>query len=115
MEFSNGLKKLKPWQYLRDDEIIVIDCEEAGYKVLVSVIGAGGEEFGLIIFDMENGYDSIAKILFEKNISSDFSYSLYALIVNFVDRKELDLADYLLIKNCGLSYRGEKNWIQIRS
>ncbi|WP_439778215.1 DUF7309 domain-containing protein [Lysinibacillus xylanilyticus] len=85
------------------------------YKVLVSVMGAGGEEFGLMIFDMENGYDSLAKILFEKNISSDFSYSLNALTVNFVDSEELDPEDYQLIKDCGMSYRGKKNWIQFRS
>ena len=78
-------------------------------------MGAGGEEFGLMIFDMELGYNSLAKILYEKNLSSDFSYGLNAFTVNFVDREELDQADYLLIKDCGLSYRGKKNWIQFRS
>ncbi|KOS63826.1 hypothetical protein [Lysinibacillus sp. FJAT-14222] len=115
LELANELKKLKPWQYLRDDEVVVIDCEEAEYKALVSVMGAGGEEFGLMIFDMEHGYDSLTKILYEKNLSSDFSYGLNALTVNFVDREELDPADYQLIKDCGLSYRGKKNWIQFRS
>ncbi|MFE3573669.1 DUF6930 domain-containing protein [Lysinibacillus sp. NPDC059133] len=115
LELANDLKKLKSWQYLRDDEVVVIDIEDADYKVLVSVMGAGGEEFGLMIFDMELGYNSLAKILYEKNESSDFSYGLNALTVNFVDREELDTADYLLIKDCGLSYRGKKNWIQFRS
>ncbi|MGE7942262.1 DUF7309 domain-containing protein [Lysinibacillus xylanilyticus] len=68
-----------------------------------------------MIFDMENGYDSLAKILFENNISSDFTYSLNALTVNFVDREELDPEDYQLIKDCRISYRGKKNWIQFRS
>ncbi|MEB2300424.1 plasmid pRiA4b ORF-3 family protein [Lysinibacillus xylanilyticus] len=115
LELTNDLKKLKPWQYLRDDEVVVIDFEDTDYKVLVSVMGAGGEEFGLMIFDMELGYNSLAKILFEKNSSSDVSYSLNALTVNFVDREELDPADYHLIKDCGLSYRGKKSWIQFRS
>ncbi|MGE7696670.1 DUF7309 domain-containing protein [Lysinibacillus sp. NPDC094177] len=115
LELSNDLKKLKPWQYFRDDEVVAIHFEDVDYKVLVSVMGAGGEEFGLMIFDMELGYDSLAKILYEKNIPSDFSYGLNALTVNFVDREELDTADYLLIKDCGLSYRGKKNWIQFRS
>ncbi|WP_433595410.1 DUF7309 domain-containing protein [Lysinibacillus xylanilyticus] len=115
LELTNDLKKLKPWQYLRDDEVVVIDFEDADYKVLVSVLGAGGEEFGLMIFDIELGYNSLAKILYEKNLSSDFSYGLNALTVNFVDREELDPADYQLIKNCGLSFRGKKNWIQFRS
>lgn len=115
LELTNDLKKLKPWQYLRDDEVVVIDFADAHYQVLVSVMGAGGEEFGLMIFDMELGYSSLAEILFEKNLSSDVSYSLNALTVNFVDREELDPADYLLIKDYGLSYRGKKNWIQFRS
>ncbi len=115
LELTNDLKKLKPWQYLRDDEVVVIHFEDVDYKVFVSVMGAGGEEFGLMIFDMELGYNSLAKILFEKNLSSDFSYNLNALTVNFVDREELDPVDYQLIKDCGLSYRGKKNWIQFRS
>ncbi|MEY9971833.1 hypothetical protein ABH966_002206 [Lysinibacillus sp. RC46] len=115
LELTNDLKKLKPWQYFRDDEVVVIHFEDVDYKVLVSVMGAGGEEFGLMIFDMELGYNSLEKILFEKNLSSDFSYGLNALTVNFVDREELDTADYLLIKDYGLSYRGKKNWIQFRS
>ncbi|MFJ8100207.1 DUF7309 domain-containing protein [Lysinibacillus sp. NPDC096212] len=115
LELTNDLKKLKPWQYLRDDEVVAIHFEDVDYKVLVSVMGAGGEEFGLMIFDMELGYNSLEKILFEKNLSSDFSYGLNALTVNFVDREELDTADYLLIKDYGLSYRGKKNWIQFRS
>lgn len=115
LELTNELKKLKPWQYLRDDEVVGIHFEDTDYKVLVSVMGAGGEEFGLMIFDMELGYTSLSKILFEKNVSSDVSYGLNALTVNFVDRGELDPADYLLIKDCGLSFRGKKNWIQFRS
>ncbi|MFJ3389715.1 DUF6930 domain-containing protein [Lysinibacillus sp. NPDC086135] len=115
LELTNYLKKLKPWQYFSDDEVVGIHFADVDYKVLVSVMGAGGEEFGLMIFDMELGYHSLANILYEKNLSSDFSYGLNALTVNFVDREELDLADYLLIKDNGLSYRGKKNWIQFRS
>ena len=115
LELANELKKLKPWQYLESNEIIVIDFGDMNDKVLVSVMGAAGGEFGLMVFDLEHGYDSLAKILFEKNLSSDFSYSLNALTVNFVDRDELEPADYQLIKDCGLTYRGKKNWIQFRS
>lgn len=115
LELTNDLKKLKPWQYFRDDEVVVIHFEDVDYKVFVSVMGASGEELGLMIFDMELGYNSLAKILYEKNLPSDFSYSLNALSVNFVDREELDKVDYQLIKDCGLSYRGKKNWIQFRS
>jgi len=115
LEISNDLKKLKPWQYFRDDEVVAIHFEDVDYKVLVSVMGAGDEEFGLMIFDLELGYNSLAKILYEKNLTSDFSYGLNALTLNFVDREELEQADYQLIKDCGLSYRGKKNWIQFRS
>lgn len=115
LEISNDLKKLKSWQYFRDDEVVAIHFEDVDYKVLVSVMGAGDEEFGLMIFDLELGYNSLAKILYEKNLTSDFSYGLNALTLNFVDREELEQADYQLIKDCGLSYRGKKNWIQFRS
>lgn len=115
LELTNDLKKLKPWKYFQSNEIIVIDFAEIDYKILVSVMGAAGEEFGIMAFDMEYGYDSLSTILYEKNLTSDFSYSLNALTVNYVDRDELSSADYQLIKDCGLSYRGKKNWVQFRS
>lgn len=112
-EVADELKKLKPWEYFENDEIIALQIEDMTY--FVSVMGAGGQEFGLMMYDDEEGYASLEAILSGKPLSDDFSYGMSALTVNYVDRDELDKQDYELTKECGFSFRGKKNWITFRT
>ena len=112
-EVADELKKLKPWEYFENDEIIALQIE--GMTYFVSVMGAGGQEFGLMMYDEEEGYASLEAILSGKPLPEDFSYGMRALTVNYVDRDELDKHDYELTKECGFSFRGKKNWITFRT
>ena len=112
-EVADQLKKLKPWQYFENGEIIALQIEDMTY--FVSVMGAGGQEFGLMMYDEEEGYASLEAILSGKPLPEDFSYGMSALTVNYVDRDELDKHDYELTKECGFSFRGKKNWITFRT
>ncbi|MEG0470872.1 MAG: hypothetical protein RR588_00910 [Solibacillus sp.] len=114
-EVSDELKKMKPWQYFENEEIIALYFEEHDATFLVSVMGAAGQEFGLMIYDDDLGFTALSKILSGKPLSEDFRYDLNALVIGFADRNELEEADYELIKSHGLSYRGKKNWIHFRS
>lgn len=115
LALSDDLKKLKPWQYFENEEIIALELAEFDETYFVSVMGAAGQEYGLMMYDEELGYSSLAKILAGGPFSEDFQFELSALTVNFVDRAELDKADYALIKDCGLTFRGKKNWIAFRT
>lgn len=115
LALADDLKKLKPWQYFENEEIIALELEEFEETYFVAVMGAAGQEYGLMMYDEELGYPSLAKILAGGPLSEDFQFELSALTVNFVDRAELEKDDYELIKNCGLSFRGKNNWIAFRT
>jgi hypothetical protein len=114
-QLADDLKKLKPWQYFYNEEIIALQVEDVNETFFVSVMGAGGQEYGLMVYDEELGYQSLAAILEGNELPDDFHLELSALAVSFVDRSELDQEDFDLIKECGLSYSGKKNWIAFRS
>lgn len=113
LTLADEFNKLKPWQYFENEDIIAIQL--GGIKYFVSVMGAAGQEFGLMMYDEEIGYASLEKILANELLSDDFSYNLSALTVNYVNRDELEKEDYQLIKDQGLSFRGKKNWIALRT
>lgn len=114
-ELSDQLRKMKPWQFFENEEIIALELESFGETFFVSVMGAAGQEYGLMIYDDDLGYTALSKILSRAPLPEDFHYDLFANVVGFVDRDELEPTDYELIKSCGLSYRGKNNWIQFRS
>ena len=112
-QVADELKKLKPWNYFENGDIVAIQL--GGMKFFVSVMGAGGQEYGLMMYDEEIGYHSLEKIITGAQSNEDFTVELSALTVNYLDRDELEKDDYELIKEQGLSFRGKKNWISFRT
>lgn len=113
LQLTDELKKMKPWHYFDDIEIIAIHLEEFDETFFISVMGAAGQEYGVVIHD-EEGYESLATLLYDTP-TEDFHFTIEALAIYFVDRNELEKEDYQLIKDCEFSFRGKKNWIQFRS
>ena len=113
-EQADALKKLKPWEYLRDYNVIALEHPESQLMMYVSVMGAAGQEYGLAIYIEDAG-----RKMFEKmqsgELSPDFYLDLHCLNVSFVNREELTKEEYELIKGQGLSFRGKNQCIQLRS
>lgn len=113
-EEAEALKKLKPWNYLKDYNIIALEHPDSQLMMFVSVMGAADQEYGLAIYIEHAG-----RKMFEKmqsgELSPDFPLELHCLNVSFVNRDELTNKEYQLIKEQGLSFRGKKQWIQFRS
>lgn len=109
---ADELKKLKPWNYFNNDDIIALQVDDMKY--FISVMGAGGQEYGLMMYDEALGYQSLEKVINGEPLSEDFAIGMSALTVNYVDRDKLKKEDYELIKEQGLSFRGKKNWIVFR-
>lgn len=113
-DVADELKQLKPWEYLKDYQVIVVEHPETEIMLFISVLGAGGQEFGLAIYTGESGRKALENIYLD-NITEDYYFDIQSLNVSYVNRDELSNEDYNLIKSQGLSYRGKKNWIQFRS
>lgn len=113
-EQAEALKKLKPWEYLKDYNVIALEHPDSQLMMFVSVMGAADQEYGLAIYIEHAG-----RKMFEKmqsgELSPDFFLELHCLNVSFVNRDELTNKEYKLIKEQGLSFRGKKQWIQFRS
>lgn len=112
---ANDLNKLKPWNYLDENQIFVIQDPLTEEFMYCSVIGAGGQEFGLVVYFGDDGRESLEQLYSENFLPEDYFLSLSSLNVYFSNRDELDDMDYKLIKDNGLTFRGKKNWIQFRS
>lgn len=115
LQLSSELNKLKPWNYFANEQIFAITPEDFDETFFISVMGAGQEEFGVLMFDADLGYASLKDILSQRELTEDFHLNFSALSVNFVDRQELEDEDYLLVKDYGFNFRGKKNWPQFRS
>lgn len=115
LQLSDKLNKMKPWQYFANTDIIALQLDEYEETFFVAVMGAGGEEFGLMMYEEEFGYDLLEAVLLEKPLELDAHIGLSGFVVNYVDRAELEKADYQLIKDCDMTFRGKNKWIQFRS
>ena len=115
LQVASELNKVKPWKYFENKEILVFELKEEEVKFFVSVMGAEGLEYGLLLYDEHLGYASLMKVLKQEPLSEDYTLNLSALVINYVDRDDLDEEDYILIKENGFSFRGKNNWIQFRA
>ncbi len=115
LQLSDTLNKMKPWNYFENTDIVALELEEYDEVFYVSVMGNAGQQYGLMIYEEEHGYKMLAELLSGKTLEEDVYLDLSGFTVNFVDRAELEKADYQLIKDCGRSFRGKNKWIQFRS
>lgn len=115
LALSNELNKLKPWTYFSNEDIIAVELAESEEMFYVAVMGAAGQEYGLMIYREEFGYPILVNILEGKPLPLDYHFDLNGMTVNFVDRADLELEDYELIKEHGFTFRGKNKWIQFRN
>lgn len=114
-ENATQLKKLKPWEWLEDDQIIVVQLPDTGEYAYCSVLGKLGEEFGVAIYIGNAGLISLQSTVNGMIDFEDLLAQQRSILVSFSDRDELETPDYDIIKNLGLSFRGQKQWPMFRS
>lgn len=104
------LGKSKPWEFIGSDQVFAIKDPHLAEPIFVSVLGAGGEEFGVVTYYGWEGYSYLLK-LFDGTLKKEESlYALTGLAVYLENREDLSKEDYQLIKDHGFSFRGKKQW-----
>ncbi|GGE36340.1 hypothetical protein GCM10011391_13940 [Pullulanibacillus camelliae] len=111
----NTYKKIKPWEVLADDQILVIQLPDILGTAYCSVLGAAGEDFGLGIYLGNSGLRLLQQLLHGTDINRDLITTYHGLHLSFVDREELADDDYQLIKGLGFRYHGRNQWPMLRS
>jgi hypothetical protein len=109
------VKELKPWEKLWDTEQILIELPGRAEPVLCSVIGRGGESFGILVYP---GFESILSFLRMADEESDNPFVVLGyqdcIICQLGRRDELFPEERERLKELGISFRGKHDWVYFR-
>jgi hypothetical protein len=115
LEKAVAFNRLAPWQWMDDDEIFLVIDPETNERLYCSVIGALGQEHGMVVYIGDQGYKSLQYLLKQPYSEQDPVYTQRAVLISFADRNELSKEDYELLRSQGMTFRGKKQWPQFRS
>ncbi|MGL5084369.1 MAG: DUF7309 domain-containing protein [Clostridium sp.] len=114
-EVAIKLKEMKPWEELWDMDIITILEDNDSEPCYCSVMGRGGECYGIGAYIGVKSIKGFFEMANSKGVppSQLIRYQNTSLC-NFGDRKELTNKELNIIKELGLKFRGKNNWIYFR-
>ncbi|GIN58396.1 hypothetical protein J8TS2_27150 [Lederbergia ruris] len=113
---AKDFNKLAPWNRLEGDDIFIITDPITKKQLFCSVLGNAHELYGLAVYIGKEGFESLLQLLNQGNESAfELSQKQRAVLVSFVNRDELEKADYELIKATTVSFRGKNQWPEFRS
>ena len=119
-EEINKFKKLKPWEVLSPDTMIIIEDEITGQCNYCVVCGQEGIHYGLNVYLGEKGLVNYLDLIMADECNYNeaqifkTTFSQQGFMLSFEDRGDLIKEDYEFIKSLGLSYRGKKQWPILR-
>jgi len=112
---AKELQKRKPWDIMFDNHIFAVVDPVTEERIYCSVLGGGGEVFGLAVYIGEAGYASIMDALIGEETDFEFVVNQRSLLLSYEDREDLEKEDYKLIKSYDVPFRGRKSWPSFRS
>lgn len=116
---SMEIKKRKPWEYLSDCDFLLVDIKNRKMPILISVMGNGGECYGISVHATIKSVKTLVALFEEDNFVIDPLStpvaSQEALTLYFGDRDEVSKEQYQVIKDLGLKFRGRNNWVYFKS
>lgn len=117
-EIAIEMKKLAPWDFLWDSDLITIQLPEREEPIFCSVMGRIGECYGIGVYtgyESLNGYYRLAKAdITEENPNVSFLFLQNCLMVYYGDREELEKEDRDVLKALDIRFRGRNQWIYFR-
>ena len=109
------LKKLKPWEDLWDMDLITILPLGKDEPCICSVMGKGGEFYGIGIYIGGKAINDFFTIADNNDIPQNQLIRYQNNIMcNFGSRDELTKKELNIIKELGLKFRGKNDWVYFR-
>jgi hypothetical protein len=114
---AKDIKRLAPWNFLRETDLITIILPWQKEPVYCSVIGNGGECFGVGAYPGYEGISSFYSMLNTPEDKVDYLLGLEqkCLMCYFGNSDELESKDREVLKKLNLRFRGRNEWIYFRS
>jgi len=111
------VQELKPWELLDDIDLIVVRDPSSGQTGYGVFMGSGGSVFGLVVYRAAAGFYLYKDLIDGKRKapSEEDLDTLDCLQLEFSSREELKPQDISVIRNLGLTFRGEHAWPLFRS
>lgn len=112
-----AFKETAPWEWMDNEELFAVENPHDGEAGYCSILGSGGEEFGLGTLLGEEGYDRYTELITGETDPEDFEANMMmrSLSLLLVDRDILRKEDYAVIRSLGLRFRGKNAWPLFRS
>jgi len=110
------LKKIVPWEWIRETDIFGVQNPETDELGFVSVMGMAGEHYAIAVYLGPEGLHGFWDL---QDAGPDESpervLEIPQLQASFENRDELDKQDYEIIKKLGVKVRGRHAWPLFRS
>ena len=107
----------KPWQWLDNDDLVVIEHPSREYRGYCAALGGAGMEYGLAVYIGDEGLAGYLALMTGEvdPESPDSVESMRSLSAMLSDREDLDSRDRAVIRDLGIKYRGRGRWPLFRS
>lgn len=111
------ITKLKPWNSYWDMDLIAVETQKNEEPNFVSIMGKGGTCTGISVYRGMEGYSDFCQISNDDyNVPATFVMSDQNCITCYWgNRDEIDDDMYSIIKQLGLRFRGNGNWIYFKT
>ncbi len=107
-------RDLAPWTWMDDDHIFAVAAPD-GESLYCTVIGALGQEYGLVIYMGEEGYACLQDILSGTLHPKDAVFKERALLVSFAPRNDLERDDKAMLRKYNIPVSGKRLLPMFRS
>lgn len=112
-EEAISFKQSKCWEWMTNAHMFGVQNPESGEVGYCSILGNGGEVFGLSVYMGTKGLNSIMR-MFSGESDEDPRFAQDALLLSFDNRDELYPRELKQIKELGLKFRGAHAWPTLR-
>lgn len=117
-ETATNIKELKPWEKFWDMDLIGIRDGAEEDTVFFSILGRGGECFGITVYEGYEGLNSFLMLAMQQSMNLSPQYTMSQqknLTCYWGNREELSTKQRNIIKELGYKYRGKNQWLYFLS
>lgn len=117
-EAATRIQERKPWDKFWDMDLIGIRNGEEEDTVFFSILGRGGECYGIAVYEGYEGLNSYLMLTMQQSMNLSTRYVMFNqknLTCYWGNRDELTNKQRGIIKELGYKYRGKNQWLYFMS
>jgi Domain of unknown function (DUF6930) len=112
---AGRVKEMAPWKWMMEDNVFGVRNPERDEVGFVSVMGSGGEHFGLGLYQGAVALYDFLALREADSVETERLLEIPQLQASFEGRGRLEKEDRDTIKNLGLKFRGANSWPLFRN